>query len=401
MNDVLDILSGLASLLVPGSGTGSGKGKKEKKEVLGVPPPQNPAFKTPPPQNPAFKTPPSQNPAFQTPPSQNPAFQTPPSQNPAFQPPPPAYNNNPQSSSNQQPTAPPVNNKKPNGNNELPSVPTPADNNNSKNKKAPTPTNTNSQQANNKNITNFNNVCKRLQKLHGSIEASFIISEHQLNDYFSIPANKNTFNEYIANILSNFGEYLKTYQGLKGHCAHNNTNKKVIQIKDIDTLRQYLRVLWKFMIVIPLGQEANAPTILKKNMEEFLPEVFLDDFQNAFPNNMPNPLTGNTTNTTKSNQKGGGPNNQQTPNPNQTQSQSQENNKPNKSNNNNNKKPNKSNTNNSKPNKKQTLFLKKYFKENDPLLNTYAYLQLKIMLSIAKLLKFLDDLESKGLLVKP
>lgn len=251
--------------------------------------------------------------------------------------------------------------------------------------------------ANNKDITNFNNVCQRLQKLHGSIEASFAVSEHPLNNYFSIPANRNEFNEYIANILSNFGEYLKTYQGLKGSCSHNNTNNKVIQIKDIDTLKQYLRVLWKFMIVIPIGQETNAPTILKKNMEEYLPEVFLNDFQNAFPNNMPNPLTGNTITPTqngnpKSNQKGGEPNNNpQTPNPSQNATNNLNTN-PNQ---------NASNNNNKKPNKKQTLFLGKYFKENDPLLNTYAYLQLNIMVSIAKLLKFLDDQESKGLLVKP
>lgn len=278
------------------------------------------------------------------------------------------------------------------------------------------PTNTNSQKANNKkpngknvqtknakannkDITNFNNVCQRLQKLHGSIEASFAVSEHPLNNYFSIPANRNEFNEYIANILSNFGDYLKTYQGLKGSCSHNNTNNKVIQIKDIDTLKQYLRVLWKFMIVIPIGQETNAPTILKKNMEEYLPEVFLDDFQNAFPNNMPNPLTENTTTSTqnsnnpKPNQKGGEPNNNpQTPNPSQNTTNNLNTNPiQNTSNNNSNK----------KTNKKQTLFLGKYFKENDPLLNTYAYLQLNIMVSIAKLLKFLDDQESKGLLVKP
>jgi hypothetical protein len=274
------------------------------------------------------------------------------------------------------------------------------------------PTNTNSQKANNKkqngknvqtknaktnnkDITNFNNVCQRLQKLHGSIEASFAVSEHPLNNYFSIPANRNEFNEYIANILSNFGEYLKTYQGLKGSCSHNNTNNKVIQIKDIDTLKQYLRVLWKFMIVIPIGQNANAPTILKNNMEKYLPEVFLNDFQNAFPNKMPNSLTGAITTPNANNpnlsQAGGEPNNNpQITNPNQstTTNNLSQNTRTN-------------NNNNKKPNKKQTLFLGKYFKENDPLLNTYAYLQLNIMVSIAKLLKFLDDQESKGLLVKP
>jgi hypothetical protein len=148
------------------------------------------------------------------------------------------------------------------------------------------------------------------------------------------------------------------------------------------------------MIVIPIGQNANAPTILKNNMEKYLPEVFLNDFQNAFPNKMPNSLTGAITTPNANNpnlsQAGGEPNNNPpTPNlvPNTT------NNNPNQNTSNNN--------SNKKPNKKQTLFLGKYFKENDPLLNTYAYLQLNIMVSIAKLLKFLDDQESKRLLVKP
>ena len=181
----------------------------------------------------------------------------------------------------------------------------------------------------------------------------------------------------------------------------NNTNNKVIQIKDIDTLKQYLGVLWKFMIVIPIGQNAKAPTILKKNMEEYLPEVFLNDFQNAFPSNMPNSLTGTTTtqnvNNSKSNQVGGESNNNQG-----SQSSSSNKKQPNGTNvSTNNPYQNATKNNNNKPNKKQTLFLGKYFKDNDPLLNVYAYLQLEIMVSIAKLLKFLDDQESKGLLVKP
>jgi hypothetical protein len=110
---------------------------------------------------------------------------------------------------------------------------------------------------------------------------------------------------------------------------------------------------------------------------------------------MPNSLTGAITTPNANNpnlsQAGGEPNNNpQITNPNQstTTNNLSQNTRTN-------------NNNNKKPNKKQTLFLGKYFKENDPLLNTYAYLQLNIMVSIAKLLKFLDDQESKGLLVKP
>jgi hypothetical protein len=237
----------------------------------------------------------------------------------------------------------------------------------------------------NANITNFASVCSRLKKLVSSIQGKFDVSKTNLSSSFEIPANQTQFEEYLTEINKNFILFLDFYQGLKGQCQTTKETEQITKLTSIDELQQYLRVLWKFMLVIPTGQKAEAPVISKKNMQEFLPDVFLQDFQNAFPE-QPEPPTimgsveSMTANVVPPQEKSGG-NNGNSNSPASNQNVTPNNGKSTSTNNNENK----------KINKKQTMFFKKYFNNKDPLLNNYAYMQLKIMTSIAILLNWLDS----------
>ena len=247
----------------------------------------------------------------------------------------------------------------------------------------------------NTNITSLASVCSRLYKLSGSISTSLYPIFYKNSPKYLLEnvyeSDKNKLEKYYKELNIIFLEFMHSYQGLSGKCPpFNTTRNKQVQLNSLDDLKRYLQVLWKFMLVIPIGQKAEAPVISKKNMQEFLPDIFLQDFQNAFPE-QPKPPTimrsveSMTANVVPPQEKSGGKNgNNNSPASNQNVTP-------------NNGKSTSPNTNNEnkKLNKKQTMFFKKYFKNNDPLLNYYAYMQLKILWSISNLLYWIEYIQSK------
>jgi len=208
--------------------------------------------------------------------------------------------------------------------------------------------------ANTPNYTALAEVCQRLSYLQLSVKTSLDIAKGS-NKY----QNNTDIEELLTDIINKFTQYLNIYQGFMGPCPRVNSQPTpfIVYFNEIPPLIQYLQVLWNFLLVIPPWQNANPPIISQNNMTKFLPEIFLEDFQNAYSSNANLEIStnlenahGNSGNTATS---------KNTPK-------------------------NKKNAKNAK-----TLFLKKYFQNKDPLLNVYAYVQLDIMRNIALLLQIL------------